>query len=446
MTEVSGFPYFEVQFNERGEVVVPAQADALKTYLSTSPGAEVIVLAHGWNNDAEDARRLYRGLLGELRAELAAARVAGSPTDFSILAVLWPSKKFADTEIVAGPAAGLDDAISDAALIEQIDKLEDVTTSPHSRAKLAHAKALVPDLEDSPKAQAKFADLIRSVLPNPQNEVTEEDTSQKFFVLDGSDLMVRLAKPIPVEVAPGRGPKPGADTEGLGELGGASGLGEFFSGVRSAARNLLNYSTYYLMKERAGTVGAGLNALLRQIRDSHTGLKIHLVGHSFGARLVTTAVRGSDAGTALTVHSIALLQAAFSHNAFAVDFDEEKDGRTGAFRRVVADKLVRGPALVSYTVNDTAVGLAYPIASSIVGDDAAGLGDKNSRFGGLGRNGAQHTPEAAAATLLAVQDEYSLEGGTIYNLQADNIIRQHGDIVHPEVAHAIISAIAAARS
>jgi hypothetical protein len=59
------------------------------------------------------------------------------------------------------------------------------------------------------------------------------------------------------------------------------------------------------------------------------------------------------------------------------------------------------------------VGLAYPIASSITGDDAAGLGDKDSRFGGLCRNGAQHTPEAAARSLLAVRDKYDFEGGRI---------------------------------
>ncbi|MGM9474722.1 hypothetical protein ACS5PJ_22355 [Pseudarthrobacter sp. YS3] len=446
MTDVSRFPYYEVQFNEHGQIAVPAQADALKNHIHTgAPATELIVLAHGWNNDEEEARQLYCGLLSEVRAELTAARVAGTPADFAVLAVLWPSKKFADTEIVASPAAGLTNAISDAVLIEQINNLREATASPDTQAKLDTAKALIPDLEDSPKAQAKFADLIRSVLPNPQKEITEADTSQMFFTLDGRDLMDRLAKPMPVDVPPRDRAELEVNTDGLGEQGGAAGLGDFFTGIKSAARNLLNYSTYYLMKERAGTVGEGVNALLRQLRDIRSNLKIHLVGHSFGARLVTTAARGSDASAALTVHTIVLLQAAFSHNAFAVNFDAEEEGRTGAFRRVVADKLVRGPALISHTVNDRAVGLAYPIASRITGDDAAWLGDKDSRFGGLGRNGAQHTPEATATSLLAVQDKYDFEGGKIYNLQADGFIGHHGDIVHPEVAHAIVSAIAAAR-
>ncbi|MDB5770678.1 MAG: hypothetical protein JWM42_1052 [Burkholderia sp.] len=446
MTEVSGFSYFEVQFNERGDIEIPAQVDALKNHIrQAKPATELIVLAHGWNNNMEEARRLYRGLLSLVRAELTAARIAGTPADFGVLAVLWPSKKFADPEIVSGPSAGLAGAISDAGLIEQIKNLQEATASPDAEVKLDMARALVTDLEDSPKAQTSFADIIRSVLPTPQNEVTEEDTSPAFFALDGRDLMDRLAKPIPVDGAPREGSEPEAHTEGLDEQGRATGLGDFFTGIKSAARNLLNYSTYYLMKERAGTVGDGVNALLRQIRDVRADLKIHLVGHSFGARLVTTAARGSDVGTGLTVHSVVLLQAAFSHNAFAVNFDEEEEGRTGAFRRVVAEKLVRGPALITHTVNDKAVGLAYPIASSIAGDDAADLGDEHSRFGGLGRNGAQHTPEAAPRSLLAVEASYDFEGGKIYNLQADKVIADHGDIVHPEVAHAMVSAIAAAR-
>ena len=70
-------------------------------------------------------------------------------------------------------------------------------------------------------------------------------------------------------------------------MGGAAGIGDFFSGIKAAARRILNYATYYQMKERAGTVGAGgLNPLLRELRAAAPELRIHLVGHSFGGRLV----------------------------------------------------------------------------------------------------------------------------------------------------------------
>ena len=123
--------------------------------------------------------------------------------------------------------------------------------------------------------------------------------------------------------------------------GGAAGIGQFFSGIKSAARNLMNFATYYQMKERAGTVGReGLSPLLRDIRTQEPDLKLHLVGHSFGGRLVTAAAAGRDDQPAVKPETLVLLQAAFSHNGFAQRFDGTSDG---FFRRVVAEQDGGGP-------------------------------------------------------------------------------------------------------
>jgi len=45
-------------------------------------------------------------------------------------------------------------------------------------------------------------------------------------------------------------------TGGAGAAGGgAAGIGQFFTGIKSGALNLLNLTTYYQMKERAGFGG-----------------------------------------------------------------------------------------------------------------------------------------------------------------------------------------------
>jgi len=102
--------------------------------------------------------------------------------------------------------------------------------------------------------------------------------------------------------------------------------------------------------------------------------------------------------------------------------------------------------IVTHTANDTAVGLAYPLASRIARQQANALGDENDVYGGIGRNGAVHTPEAVPATLLAVPapgspDGYAFEGRKIYNLKAQQI-RNHGDVTGRDVAFAVLSAIA----
>ncbi len=62
---------------------------------------------------------------------------------------------------------------------------------------------------------------------------------------------------------------------------------------------------------------------------------------------------------------------------------------------------VNGPILITHTKNDKAVGIAYPLASRINGVKTAALGDENDPYGGIGRNGAQKTPEAVVGELLA---------------------------------------------
>ena len=119
--------------------------------------------------------------------------------------------------------------------------------------------------------------------------------------------------------------------------------------------------------------------MLQRIQvNTPKSLKFHLVGHSFGGRLVTATVDGANS---LRVQTLLLLQAAYSHNGLAAQFDGSKDG---FFHAVFDRHKVTGPILITHSNNDRAVGLAYPVAARLNGDDAAGLGDKNDRFGGMG--------------------------------------------------------------
>jgi hypothetical protein len=108
----------------------------------------------------------------------------------------------------------------------------------------------------------------------------------------------------------------------------------------------------------------------------------------------------------------------------------------------VTGKKVHGPILVTCTKNDRAVGIAYPLASRLGGQNAAALGDENDPYGGIGRNGAVKTPEAFAGALLATNAAYEFASGGIYNLKADAFISDHSDICSPQVAWALASVIA----
>jgi hypothetical protein len=435
-----GFPCFEVQFDKAGAIFSPNDAAGQAAEFVTRNGlTDLFVFSHGWNNDMADARALYTKFFRQVRAEFDAGRVPGlTGRVFGILAVLWPSKKFAEADLIPSGAAGVASVVGDAAVAQHLEELKGVFDAPGADAALDAAKALVPKLETSPAAQEQFVTLIRSALPPSAGDT--EDGSDRFFVLPGKEVLKRLERPV---LPSGPRPGSGGGAAGLGHGpggGAASFVGDLFSGMKAGAERLLNFATYYQMKERAGEVGrVGLNPLLQAIRARHPGLKLHLIGHSFGGRLVTAAALGADGQPPVTPQTMTLLQAAFSHNGFASRFDGAHDG---FFRRVVADRRVAGPILITHSIRDRAVGLAYPLASRIAGQTAAGLGDAGDPFGGIGRNGAQKTPEADFGTLLAPGGPYAFAPGKLYNLKADAFIAEHSDICGEAVVFALMSSVA----
>ena len=410
--------------------------------------SDIYLFSHGWNNDMADARALYRSFfarLDEIRershgAELDARRLVG-------LAVLWPSKKFTDEELIpSGDAASADSDAMDAVLDEQLDALKIDPSrlgdqTPAARGELdaiERAKAQIADLEEDEDAQRRFVEAVRSMLP--PGGAHAEDGSDGFFSRDAVELLQDLGRPVVAPVASSGGGGALGVEEDIGTAAGqAAGLGDLWQGAKAGARRLLNFTTYYKMKERAGLVGrTGVADMLRQLRARHPHLRLHLIGHSFGGRLVTAV---ADAlGPQIALDSLILLQAAYSHNGLAEKFDGEHDG---FFRAVLSEKKVRGPLVITHTKNDKAVGVAYPLASRFSSDTAAAFGDASDPYGGMGRNGAQHTPvDAHEQFLRAAGGRYNFAAGTVYNLNADEFIRDHNDICGEAVAHAALSAIA----
>ena len=465
MADLHGFPYAEVEFTKDGAVHDRAGVDALLAMLEQAAPTDLFVVSHGWNNDMAEARSLYDRLFAEVRAQLDGAHAGTlSGRRFAAIGVLWPSKKFAEEEQTAGGAAGFGTA-GGAVLTAHLDELKALFDDPAADAKLDQAKELVDQLENDQAARDRFVALLVSLLP--QGAPDAEDAEDALVSLSGDEILQRLSAPVlpaggagPTGSVGGASVVGGAMSGGAATMGGFSGaggaasiggpgasgaaagfsVGGLVSGIKAGAQKLLNLTTYYAMKERAGTVGAGgANSLLREVRAAHPALKLHLIGHSFGGRLVAAATAGPDGQSPVAPATVTLLQAAFSHYGFARDYDGDRDG---FFRRVVDGGMVSGPILITCTKNDVAVGKLYPLASQIAGQVASALGDQNDRYGGIGRNGAQKTPEAVNGDLLDIGGAYAFVAGKLHNLKADAFIGGHSDITKPQVAHAVLSAVA----
>ena len=110
--------------------------------------------------------------------------------------------------------------------------------------------------------------------------------------------------------------------------------------------NALRVGSFYQMKARAGVIGReGLAKFLVQLSGECPRIRVHLIGHSFGARLVSYALAGISTPDASPVASLVLLQGAFSHWAFTNKADTGV-GKAGSLHDV-ADR-VHGPRLHVY--------------------------------------------------------------------------------------------------
>jgi hypothetical protein len=418
MNDIAGIPYVAAIFDKDG-----AALDKQEVNLPDGT-TDVIVASHGWNNNQEQAEQFYTDLFTNF---VAVASDQLQNKKIAIAGVIWPSKRFTDVvnaavaEQARGGGAGF--ATSSTAADETIKaKLDVVATMFDKKAakKITAAKNQIGKLESDLDARRKFVDELRSLLD--ESAAHEEDNSALFFKLDGSVLLEKLKMPTPL-VSSGGGGGGGAASIGAQPktipAGGAAGLGDIFSGIKAGAIRFLNYLAYYEMKKRAGTVGQnGVGPMLDRLAGNVQ--RIHLVGHSFGCRVVTAAAAAS---TTDKLQSMSLLQAAFSHNSFSKSMN-------GFFRNVVDNQRIKGPIVVTYTPNDRAVGIAYPAASRLAGTVASAFGDASDKFGGLGRNGAQkmETGEVVQGVdrLLAVGDSYSWRSGRIHNLESSRYIVDPG--------------------
>jgi pimeloyl-ACP methyl ester carboxylesterase len=406
MVDIPGMPYYEVSFAADGTLVSDGGLSAGNTAGLTN----LFVFSHGWNNSVGSAHRLYEGMFG-----LLAGLLGDNRSGCAAVGVVWPSLLFPedDPHTPSAPSTGaqLATALAPAfpgkeAALASLGTMLDEQPQDAGQLRAFHATAAGLVTTPALAAEDEGPEAIRAAVA----------TGQTSAVFGHAAAMTKDS------AAPGAG-------------GSGQGLGNPFTMLWSGAREVLRSMSYYEMKNRAGVVGRkGLGPLIGRLAADNPALRVHLVGHSFGARLVSYALSGlpdTAVGAASPVKSIALIQGAFSHFAFA-DPTPCKAVSAGALAGAVGR--VGGPLIATFTSADRAVGWWYP----------------TYQWGGMGHDGFQQSPAAETVELKPAGETYAFQDGSFYLLDANKIIRAdqspvsgaHSDIVHPEVAWAILSAAA----
>ena len=401
------------------------------------PYTDVFLMSHGWMGDVPAAIRQYdRWIAAMARCKDDIERASQVRPGFRPLLVgfHWPSLPYGDEELSAGsgvsfstPGAGAAAAPDTAALIDAY--ADRIASTPAAREALETIFA---------------AAAVDTAPPELSPEVVEA-----YRVLDQE---AGLGSGGPAN-APGSDREPfdpeaayQSELEDSEVSFGSFGLGP----VLSILQNL----SFFKMKDRARMVGETsvhplLATLQRVAKETGRDVRFHLMGHSFGCIVMSATLAGPPGkATAEPVHSAFLAQGAVSFWSYCSDIPRAK-GNPGYFRSIVDAKRVSGALVTTQSEHDTAVCRAYPAACFVRGDVAFAPGEF-PKYGALGAFGARGPGvEAVDLKMLDCSEPYHFERGKIYNIESSQYIAEmqslgsgaHNDIAHPQVAHAMWSAV-----
>ncbi|MCC3767076.1 serine-threonine protein kinase [Streptomyces sp. UNOC14_S4] len=428
-------PYWELTFDEDGHPD-PAESDALTRGVAQQGVTDLVMFAHGWNNDRSSATRLYTAFFAPFPGLLAAGGAEAAGHRVGYAGVIWPSMDFPDEPVPHFPQqgvraravhAGLDPATREAL----------VRLLPCQEAAVDRLSELLAQRPDDPARLEEFVTLARGLAPAAQ---AANGQAPGVYDLGPGPLPAMLtadARQVCGDFA--------SALESVGALS-ASLFGGVVDGMERlwhGAFELLRQISYWTMKRRAGTVGHdGLGPFLGGLARSSPALRVHLVGHSFGARLVSFALSGLPDGRS-PVASVTLLEGAFSHYAFAssLPFATDRGGAlSGLYDRI------DGPLVCCYSSHDTALGVLYPLASMASRDDDSVLGLDIPRWGALGHDGVQSVSACSGIPVADVLRD-GLPADDCVNVDASSVVSRggpptgaHSDICHEELARVVLLA------
>ena len=447
----TGEPVWDLQFNEDGQLTSPGQGDFLAE-VAAAGVTDLFAFSHGWGTAQDAARRLYDQMFPMIRA---AAQGQAGLGKLGFAGIYWPSLWFPPTQATPPSAAGAQQADSGA--------LVGLSAGTAALSGADIAAALRPGFAD-PAQQDAITQIGRLIDEGETAAGSAESDAAKQQRLQQIDQLIKSLVPPPPdgefeysgETALLLGDDPAADYQAAADAfgtaapaGSQQGIGDWFGKAINGAKDVLRVFSYNTMKARAGTVGRnGLGPLLAALHAQSPAVRVHLIGHSFGARLVSFALAGVGAPASSPVASLLLLQGAFSHWSFA-HAQDNPFGSPGALN-AYADR-VHGPMVATHTVYDWAVGVWYPKASFLARQDAEAV--VADRWGGMGADGFQAVkPSEDRAMPAQGGTGYGFAPGIFYRVDAASVINNtagepfagaHSDIRKPQVTQLAAAAAAA---
>jgi hypothetical protein len=361
-----------LRYDEHGRLQSPQTEQLLRTAISEQPASDVFLFSHGWNNTFEVAAKRYRDFItGYMRQRAQFGIPLPAAYRPVLVGVIWPSTSFVfpwenGPTIAAAP-------VDDSSQTEEMLRLLSGGLDPESSATFVE-RVDGREVVDKVDAEAAAEALISALWPgndpdDGSNPPTVDEVINAWQSLEGNTTAGSVS------------------TGGFGTVGRAApAAAPVAAGFSLDPRDLLRLGTVWKMKGRAGTIGAtGVAPLVRHVLDE-TDARLHMIGHSFGARVMLSALAIGDPPTR-NARSMLLLEPAVNRWCFApkVVGSDTPGGYYPVLTRVEL------PVFSTFSKYDIPLHDVFHIAvrGSSLGEPAIAAVDDTYRYGALGGFGPE---------------------------------------------------------
>ena len=404
-------PLYLLQFDSDGEIEsVEARKGVLEEVVN-GRYRDVYVFAHGWNNDFNDSLELFRKFFQGFLTLQPNDRI-WSPV---FVGIQWPSVvlvfPWERGAKIAGNEAEADFQNRALSLIGEESKR--AGSDPDRVTTLAKKESLKED------EQRELATLLRVAIRGSSAEIDGDEIPTESDLIAAAEGFQKAGAPPPTGefgFANERGPA-GAQAAG------------FLSALDP--RNLIRVATVYMMKDRSGIIGSkAVNQLITELTNA--GADVRLVGHSYGARVMLTAL--ATANLRSKVRSLLLLQPAVNQYCFAEAGQIPGRNGAGGFQSVLSQ--VALPIFTTLSAKDFPLHEAFHLAlrrGKDLGEAEIAAGEPPSKFCALGGYGPRGV-SPASIEVLEIADSGSYPTRPATRLVAlngsNNRINGHGDVTN----------------
>ena len=413
-------PWYVVPFDDQGRCTGPRTRAELIARAATGDYSDIIVFCHGWNNDWRQATGRYDDFLAGY-LDMRRQRGLPVPSDFAplLVGIFWPSKLLVAREdrapLIAGDEVEEKVVAGEAAEQEVADERDQVTDLA-AMVPSESAQRLFEITQQDALTEQDAMELASMVAPL---YATDQEETGEQAAPTTEDVFASWVKPTSQRSTDltvyGRRQRT-ADPSAAGFL-------DFLN-----PREIVRGASVWLMKDRAGRVGArGVGPMLADLLDSDA--RLHLVGHSYGAKVVLSAITSPER-VAMPVRSVLLLQPAVSHLCFADDADGK--GSPGGYR--LALERVQLPILSTFSRQDVPLTKAFHVAlrrGSDVGEAQIAGDEPPNRYAALGGFGPRGLADRSKIVdVLDPVARYDLPAGgvRVVGIDASRTIPGHGEV------------------